>query len=287
VAQSVAAGVTASARRHAVSVGRWEVLHRGRVLAIAGSVDTPQRRLWAAWLALGPQAAASHRSGLWLWDVAPTRTLEVVEFTVPPTHSGRTPRIVIHRVADLAAASLSMRRGIPVTNPLRTLVDAGAVLRPDEVEDCIDRAIAKRLVTPTALLAEAQRLSRCGRSGVGVLRRVLLEQGVGSDRSPSYLEAKALRLFRRVGLPEPVVELTWGTHGQFRLDFVWPELGLVVEVDGWDCHSSPRARRHDLHRRNQIVIGDLKPLIYTYGDIVRRGDIVIAEIREAMALCVR
>jgi hypothetical protein len=119
-------------------------------------------------------------------------------------------------VADLVQAPVSMRRGIAVTTPLRTLVDAGAVLRPDEVEDCVDRAIAKRLVTPPALLAEVHRLSRCGRTGVGVLRRLLLEQGVGADRSPSYLEAKARRLFKRAGLPEPTVELKWKGHHTLR-----------------------------------------------------------------------
>jgi hypothetical protein len=148
----------------------------------------------------------------------------------------------------------------------------------------MDRSVAKRLVTPPALLAEVDRLSGCGRNGVGVLRRLLLKQGVGGDRSPSYLEAKARRLFQRAGLPEPIVELTWGAYGQFRLDFAWPQYGLVVEVDGWECHSSSRSRTYDLHRRNQIVLGDLRPLVYTYGDIVRGGDRVIREIREAMAL---
>jgi very-short-patch-repair endonuclease len=285
-AQATAVGVTPSARRHGVASGRWLVLYRG-VLAVAESVDTPERRLWAAKLALGPSAIPSHRSGLWVWEIAATRWLEVVEFSVPPTHSGRQPGIVVHRVKDIAQASVSVRRGITVTNPLRTLVDAGAVLPPDQLEDCVDRAVAKRLVTPPGLLAEVNRLSRCGRTGVGSLRRLLLDQGVGGERSPSYLEAKARRLFRRAGLPEPVVELKWGPAGQFRLDFAWPELGLVVEVDGWDCHSSPGARRHDLHRRNRIVLGDLKPLVYTYGDIVRRGDAVVAEIREAIGLCVQ
>ncbi len=287
LAQSVTAGFTASARRHNIAVGRWQVLHRGSVFAIAGSVDTPERRLWAAQLALGPLALASHRSGLWLWDIAATKTLDVVELSVPPAHSGRRPGIIVHRVADLAEARFSVRRGIVVTNPLRTLVDVGAVLRRDEVEDAVDRAVARRLVTPASLLAEVERLSQYGRDGVGVLRRILLEQGVGGDRSPSYLEAKARRLFTRAGLPDPVVELRWGSHGQFRLDFAWPELGLVVEVDGWDCHSSSQSRRYDLHRRNQIVLGDLKALVYTYGDIVRRGDGVITEIRDAIALCAR
>jgi len=286
VAQSAAAGVTKSARRHNIDVGHWISLYRG-VLAVAGSVDTPERRLWAAKLALGAEAIASHRSSFWLWDFWLRRTLDVIEFTVPPWHSARLPGVVVHRIGDLTKASISTRRGIAVTTPLRALVDAGAVLPPEDVEDLVDRAVSRRLVTPPALLAEVDRLSRCGRAGVGVLRRVLLDQGVGGDRSPSYLEAKARRLFRRAGLPDPIVELKWGSHGQFRLDFAWPELGLVVEVDGWDCHASPRSRRHDLHRRNQIVLGDLKPLVYTYGDVVRRGDGVIAEIRDAMELCVR
>ncbi|HUR78359.1 MAG TPA: hypothetical protein VMZ22_10455 [Acidimicrobiales bacterium] len=77
--------------------------------------------------------------------------------------------------------------------------------------------------------------------------------------------------------------MTWGDHGQFRLDFVWLEFGLVVEVDGWDCHASHRARQHDLSRRNQLVLGHLRPLVYTYGDILRRGDtLVIPEIRAAL-----
>ena len=57
----------------------------------------------------------------------------------------------------------------------------------------------------------------------------------------------------------------------------------MVEVDGWDCHASHRARQYDLSRRNKIVLANLRPLVYSYGDIVRRGDtIVIPEIRAAM-----
>jgi len=55
-------------------------------------------------------------------------------------------------------------------------------------------------------------------------------------------------------------------------------------VDGWDCHSSATARQYDLHRRNKIVLGDLRTLVYTYGDVVRRGEMVITEIRDAITL---
>lgn len=281
VAQADQAGVTRGERRHAVQIGHWTELHRG-VLAIAGSPDSPERRLWAGKLALGDHAAVSHRGAIWSWDIGQSKELDVVEFTVRPYMNATRPNIVIHRV-PLTRREVQWRSGLPVTTPLRTLIDAGAVLALDEVEDVFDRSVAKRLVTPPETLAELERAAKHGRAGCGALRAVLLDQGLGSNRSPSFLEAKALRLFRRHGLPEPRVELVWGDHGQFRLDFIWPEFGLVVEVDGWDCHSSHRARQYDLRRRNKIVLGNLRPLVYTYGDIVRRGDTVIAEIRVALA----
>jgi very-short-patch-repair endonuclease len=291
VAQARDVGVTVAKQRSRVAAQRWFSPFRG-VLAIAGTPNTPEQRLWAARLALPTDALVSCRAGLWVWDISGSDELNVLEFTVSWTSSVRRPGVVLHRVRDFAKVHPSRHKGFAVTTPMRTLMDVGAVLEINAVEDAVDRAVARKLVTPPALLAELERSARSGRDGCAALRHVLLEQGVGSNRSPSYLEAKALRLFRRNGLPEPRVELTWGSHGQFRLDFVWVEFGLVVEVDGWDCHSSHHARQYDFRRRNQIVLGSLRPLVYTYGDIVRGSANVIKEIREAMAatpagFCVR
>jgi hypothetical protein len=282
VQQARLSGVTVGMQRHAVATGRFLKLHRG-VLAIGGTPDTPLRRVWAGKLALGDRAIGSHRAAIWSWKIGKDDTLDEVDFTVPLKAHASRDGLVIHRV-PLRRRDYLFREGLPITTPVRTLLDAGAVLELGEVEDVFDRAIAKKLVTPPEALAELERAAKRGRSGCGELRAVLLDQGLGSNRSPSFLEAKALRLFRRHGLPEPQVELVWGDHGQFRLDFIWVELGLVVEVDGWDCHSSHRARQRDLSRRNQIVLGGLRPLIYTYGDIVHRGDtLVIPQIRQALA----
>ena len=256
--QATVAGFSAAAIKQNLAAGQWVRLYRG-VFALAGSPDTPLRRLWAAQLSLGDDSVASHRSALWLWGVAETRELDVVEFTVAAGRAGRRQGITVHRVADIEQAHISIRRGVCVTSPLRTVVDAGAVLPIEDVEDVFDRFVSKRLFTPRAALAEIERLAQRGRAGVGALRHVLLDQGVGSNRSPSFLEAKARRLFKRAGLPDPVCELKWGADGQFRLDFAWPDLGLVVEVDGWDCHSSHRARQHDLRRRNRITLGGMTP----------------------------
>lgn len=282
IAQCNDCGVTRAERRTNVALGRWLWKHHG-VFTIAGSPNSPEQRLWAARLALGEHAAISHRSALWVWRIAENAVLEMVEFTVPKTLSARHAGIVVHRPDLLRRREVAWWNGLPVTNVTRTLLDIGAVLKLAEVENAFDAAISRRLVTPPEVLAALNAEARRGRSGCAALRAVLLEQGVGSDRSPSYLEAKALRLFRRHRLPEPRVELTWGDHGQFRLDFIWLEFGLVVEVDGWDCHASHKARTHDLHRRNKIVLGHLRPLTYTYGDIRRDGARVVQEIREAIA----
>jgi hypothetical protein len=53
--------------RHAVDSGRWRRVHRGVVLAQTGPMTNLQL-VWAAVLAGGKDAAASHDTALWLAD---------------------------------------------------------------------------------------------------------------------------------------------------------------------------------------------------------------------------
>lgn len=279
--QAEAHGFDEASRRRRIEAGRWVRLHRG-VFAVAGSVDDPLRMLWAAWLAVGPRAVISHLAALWLWGIPPRPNLRAPELTVPATASLRRPGIVLHRTDDFASLRVNRRLGLNVTDAVRSMIDAASRLPTWAVEDVYDKGIARKLFTPGQVLAGLDRNGR--RPGAGAVRKVLLDQGVGAGRSASFLEAKARRLFRRAGLPEPRMELVWGRDGQFRLDFTWVELGLVVEVDGWDCHSSDEAREGDLARRNHIVLTDTRVLNYTYRRIVHDGDRVVSEILDGMAL---
>ena len=72
----------------------------------------------------------------------------------------------------------------------------------------------------------------------------------------SELERRFLRIVKRAGLPLPE------TQDQLagRTDFHWPDLGLVVETDGWRYHRTPsrqardnrRMQRHLLARRTAV-----------------------------------
>jgi hypothetical protein len=222
---------------------------------------------------------ASHRSGLWLWGTRrqPPACPEIV---VPRDSSPELEGVIVHRCRDLSRTTHNLRLGIPVTNPLRCLVDAGAVLPEEEVKEALLTATGARLLTVLGAKAELDRVGRPGRQGAGVLRKILTEVGVEGSRAPSVLEAKMRALLERLDLPEePVCELIAGEHGEYRLDFPFPRVMLCVEVDGWEVHSSDEARHHDLVRQNRLSALGWAFLRYTWFDVVRRPAQVAAEIR--------
>src|SRR5437773_3322117 len=99
---------------------------------------TQHQRLLAAVLACGEGAVASHWSAAWLCGLADDLGLCV---TVPKNRGPRPPGVIVSR-RNLERPIL--RKGIPVTSPLRTVVDLDD---PIFVEQAIDRGVAIRLFT--------------------------------------------------------------------------------------------------------------------------------------------
>jgi hypothetical protein len=279
--QVLARGFTEAYIDNEIAQGRWLIRHPD-VYLIAGSPWSDEQDILAAILALGPSAVASHRTALWLRGVGPRR-LTVVEVTVPTHKSMRLKGVKVHRSLDIEKAAVSIIRRIPTTNPLRALVDAGACLTREEVEVLSRQAVGMKLVTWPALAAEVARLAERGRRGVGVMRKILDSLNVTNRFSPSELEVRARRLFRRLGLPEPTCEVVWGREGEWRLDFLWPSLRICIEVDGWSVHASEVARRRDHRKQNRVTLDGNMVLRYDWHDIVRDHRRTSAELLEAFA----
>jgi very-short-patch-repair endonuclease len=51
---------------------------------------------------------------------------------------------------------------------------------------------------------------------------------------------------------------------KFEVDFFWPELGLVVETDGWRYHRTPSAQSRDALRFQRHVASGLTPLRFSH-----------------------
>jgi hypothetical protein len=279
--EAIARGATDGIVRAKVARGEWHKMHTS-VFRDTAVPRSEAQTLRAACLAAGNEAVASHASAAWLWGLI-DRPPERPEVTVPwPRQHGRRAKgIRLHQSMDLVHRAGTERRTIPVTNPVRTLLDLGASVSLEQLADAIDRAVAKKLVTIPALLAELKRLGKRGRPGVGALRELLKRRGFIGVPHPSVLESKTQRLFLAHKLPLPDCELDAGKEGEYRLDFAYPALKLAIEVDGYVWHFSPEHKRRDDNRRNALTLQGWRILVYSWREITQEPARVAREIAEA------
>ncbi len=194
----------------------------------------------AAVLSCGPGALLSHRSAAALWGLV--ARFKGVEVVIPHSAYRRRPGIRLHRRTDLGPVHRRLVDGIPVTDVVSTLVDLASCVPEWRVERAINEADRLDLVDLEDLRVAVGALPP--RSGMACLRRLL-----GRDAlTDSGLERKFLALARTAGLPQPE---TQARVSGYRVDFYWPDLRLVVEVDGWRYHRTPGEQATD-HRRDQV-----------------------------------
>jgi len=166
---------------------------------------------------------------------------------------------VLHRRA-LREQDLSERDGIPVTSPVLTLVDLATMLDRAALTAAVNEADRLGLLDPETL-REALEEHR-GRRGVRRLRELLdCETFVLTD---SELERMLVPIALRAGLGKPETQV-W-LNG-FRVDFVWPELRLVVETDGLTYHRTPAQQARDRVRDQAHAASGWTVLRFTHAQV--------------------
>lgn len=256
----------------------WLERPQPRSYAIAGAPTTYEGRLMAALLSAGPGSAASHRAAALLWKMSEEAPVEI---TVP---RGRTPDlsgVVVHQSRDPMA--VVHRRRLPVTTPMRALVDLGAVVGPAAVEDALNRGLVERLFTVAAVEWALAEVARPGRRGVGALRTVLDRRALDERPPDGLLEPRFAQLRLRHGLPEPVFQLCvrWGPK-RFVIDFAYPDLMIAIEVDGYEKRATREAFQSDTERQTALAAMGWKVLRFTWADVVRRPGYVARVILEVI-----
>ena len=194
---------------------------------------------------------------------------------------GRKPRldgtVLVHRTRD--PLDIHVRRGIPVTSPMRMLVDLGAALPAAAVEVAMDRVEVARLVTVAAVEWELERVARPGRRGTGPLREVLDRRALLETPPDGVLEPRFARLCKAAALPRPSFQHS--VKG-FRIDFAYVELRIAIEVDGYGPHSSRAAFQSDRERQNVLVGLGWTVLRFTWADVVKRPEHVAEVLATAI-----
>lgn len=258
-------GLSAQSIQHRLSKGRLHRVHRG-VYAVGRPALDRQGCWMAAVLACGPGAALSYESAAALWGIGPLpSTLEV---TIPMASPRRCDDVHVHRRPNLLETHVTVREAIPVTKPVRTTIDLAARLNPARLERMINEADRLGLFSPEGLIAALDEYP--GVRGVGPLRSML---GARIFRfTDSELERRFLRIVEKARLPHP---LTQQNVAGFRVDFFWPDLGLVVETDGLTYHRTPAQQARDRVRDQAHLAAGLTPLRFTHAQVRYEPDRVV------------
>ena len=272
------AGITEHEILGRLGRGSLRPIHPG-VYATFGTPLGYDAKVLAACMAAGPGTVGSHRSGLASWSLLDG--VQPVEITAPRSSHPVPDGVVVHRPNVLRPQDVTVRRHLPVTNPLRTLLDAGAVLPRLVVGDCIERALSMRLVTVKGLRVTLAELGGRGRSGTGALRSHLDRRALGDRRPESMIEPLMARLMYECPDIGPVdYQPTLVLEGRrLRPDFLVRRAMVVAEVDGLDAHSSREALDSDLARQNLLVRHGYLVLRYTITHL-RKPVAVCREVRE-------
>ena len=241
-----AEGVSREAVANRLGSPSWES-PTPRVLRLAGSPRTDEQRAMAAVLDAGEGAVLSHASAATLWGL-PGFTLRRIELSRPrsATHR-RTELAVVHHPRCLPGLHCTVRAGIPVTRLARTVVDLAGTEHTARVELALHAAV--RLGMPWAAVEQTlEDLAARGRKGVGVARALVLRDR-GRPPLGSGLEGTVLRLLRAAGIPEPRRQVDVGGAAWIgRVDYLFDDVPLVLEIDGTWHHDWALAARHDQRR---------------------------------------
>jgi very-short-patch-repair endonuclease len=257
-AQLLEAGMHPQAIKHRIAQGRLHPVFRG-VYAVGRPQVTRPGRWMAAVLSCGSRAAVSHGSAAALWEIG-SEWGGRIEVSVPTRGVRRRPGVIIHRRPALLADDVTQHDGIPVTTPTCTLVDLAVRLGRERLERAIREADKRDLIDPSTLRTALDDMR--GRRGVAVLRETLDRRTL--VLTDSELERRFLPIARRAGLPPPQ---TQSMVNGFRVDFYWPELGLVVETDGLRYHRTPAQQAADRVRDQAHTAAGLTPLRFTHAQV--------------------
>ncbi len=189
----------------------------------------------------------------------------------------RARRGIVLHYSPLDPTDIRRRERIPLTSPARTLLDLGASLDEDELEQAAAEASALRLVTRPQLQAQVDKHPH--RPGTPSLR-ALLELDRDPALSRSKAERRLLNLIRNANLPEPETNVDVGPH---EVDCLWRAAKLVVEFDSWTFHSSRQAFERDRRKDAALLALGYRVIRITWRRLTREAEAVISQIRRALA----
>lgn len=273
--QAIEAGMTEHQVRRRLRGGRWTRV-AGSALELADDRIGPWEEAHAAWLTW-PDAVLGFGSAARLHrlPVDDDGAIHVVVPTArPPRH-----RLRAHRI-ELSDGDVQRAGSALVTTPGRTVIDCLGRLAPDQSDGLLAWVVSRRLLGADEL---ARWIDEHPGAWGNVRRRAAVDRLRAGAASPA--EWRLQVLLRRAGITGwRAGESLLGHLGvAASADIYFPEVRLVVEVDGRRYHGAERFQS-DRTRQNALVAAGCTVLRYTWDDLVHRPTLVTAQIQAQLTL---
>ena len=248
-------GMSASATYRRVDRGRLFRIHRGVYSILPPELLKPEGRWLAAVKAVGANACLAWPDAGALWDLRRVPAGAVHVAVAGDGGRRRRTGIVVHRRRSLAPEEIVAHKGIPVTSPRRTLLDARHVLSPARFDSVLRKA--EKLQLDTGSFYEVGQLGLNG------------------------LERRLFALCRRHSIPVPRAQQV---IGPYTVDFLWPQARLVVETDGWADHGTRAGFEADRARDAWLLTQGYRVVRFTWNQICNEPAAVVGTLRALLGL---
>jgi very-short-patch-repair endonuclease len=281
VAQAQEAGMSRSARRHAVASGRLELV-TPRVLRVPGTPCTDHQRVLVAVFDHPQPAFTCGSTVAALWRV-PGYRLIPAHVLRPEGVTGRRGDLgVVHELAGLAPRHVTAMDGVPCIRPeVLVLQLCGSTYR-ERAASVLDNLWRRRLVSGRSLRATLDDLAASGRRGVTTMRDLLDQRGDDYVPPASNLERRFMTILERAGEPAMRRQVdSGGDRWIGRVDFRDEHLPLIVEVQSEEFHSALVDREHDERRLDALRDAGFEVLEVTDKEVWYEPLRVLAAVREA------
>jgi very-short-patch-repair endonuclease len=258
--------------------GRLHRLHGG-VYAV-GHRRLAKQGLWmAAVLASGPDALLSHHTAAALWGI---RGYSGGQIHVSVPRKSTSTRRIRRHFLEVPDDERAEKDGIPATSVHRTIFDLAASASLDDVVAMIKEAEYLRRYDRLSLPDLLERYP--GKRGSRKLRLALVritEEPTGRKRSK--LEQRFVPFLRRHNLPLPRFNdpILLGSK-RYVVDCHWPGTRQIVELDGWQGHSTRSAFQDDRSRDRVLHVAGYSVIHLTWNQLDDEPEKIAADLRSVL-----
>ena len=240
------------------------------VYAVGHVAESVEADLISAILYAGPGAMLSHATALWWHELLEARPTLIQVST--PRKCASQPGIRVHARRRIQAIH---HRRLPTTTVSQALLDFSATAPVDSVVRALAEADYRRVLNHRELHA----ICGIGRPGSATLKQALWRHTPELARTKSTLERAFHALCRRGRIP--AYEVNRRVCG-ITVDAFWPDLGVVVELDGVQGHTTPAQMRRDHHRDLILRAAGYIVVRYSYDQVTHEADAVLADLRTVL-----